>query len=143
MKENYLTLDVDTLPDGTYVFKVIASDSLSNPAGRALTGERVTEPVDIDNTPPQIKNGAPSVHGMEVTVKFDAIDAGSVIKHAEYSLDGGDWTLVFPDDGIADSKAEAYTIKLSVTKHGEHTIAFRATDTNVNIGSAKITVQVP
>jgi len=143
LKENYLTLDMDSLPDGTYVFKVVASDSPSNPANKSLTGERITDPVDIDNTPPVIKNSAPSINGRVITVKFDAVDSGSVIKHAEYSLDGGNWQLIFPDDGISDSKAESYTVALTVSEPGEHTIAFRATDTNVNVGSAKITVQVP
>jgi hypothetical protein len=143
LKDNYLTLDVDALPDGTYFFKVVASDSPSNPANRALTGERITDPVDIDNTPPVIKSGAPSISGHTVTVKFDAVDASSVIKHAEYSLDGGNWQLIFPDDGISDSKSESYTVTLTVKDAGEHTIAFRATDTNVNVGSSKITVQVP
>jgi len=143
VKENYLTLDVDALPDGTYVFKVVASDSPSNPAGRALTGDRVTDPVDIDNTPPQIKSGSPAIRGKEVTIKFDAIDASSVIKHAEYSLDGGAWTLAFPDDGIADSRSESYTLKLTVAGTGEHTIAFRAADSNVNVGSTKVTVRIP
>jgi hypothetical protein len=142
MKENFLTLDVDALPDGTYVFKVVASDSPSNPAGRALSGDRTTDPVDIDNTPPVIKTGAPSIRGREITVKFDVADASSVIKHSEYSLDGGAWTLTFPDDGIADSKNETYTLKLSVKTAGEHVIAFRSADENVNIGSAKVTVQV-
>jgi hypothetical protein len=143
IKENYLTLDVDALPDGTYLFKVVISDGPSNPSGRALSGDRVRDPVDIDNTPPQIKSGTPATRGREVTVKFDAIDALSVIKHAEYSLDGGNWTLAFPDDGIADSRSESYTLKLTVSGAGEHTIAFRAADSNVNVGSAKVTVRVP
>ena len=143
IRENYLTLDVDALPDGTYVFKVVASDSPSNPAGRALSGDRTTDPVDIDNTPPQIKSGAPAIRGREVTIKFDAVDASSVIKHSEYSLDGGTWTLAFPDDGISDSRSESYTLKLTVPGAGEHTIAFRSADASVNVGSTKVTVRVP
>ena len=41
--------------DGRYVVKVVASDAPDNPPAQRLTGERLSEPVDIDNTPPQVK----------------------------------------------------------------------------------------
>ncbi len=41
------------IPDGTYVVKVVASDKLSNPTG-ALTGEAVSEPFVVCNTPPSV-----------------------------------------------------------------------------------------
>jgi len=50
IRENFHTVDGASLADGRYVFKVVASDALDNPPGFALSGERISEPVDIDNT---------------------------------------------------------------------------------------------
>src|SRR5690606_18109957 len=52
--ETFHTIEPNTLPDGTYVFRVIASDIGSNPPDRALTGERETRPFSIDSTPPAV-----------------------------------------------------------------------------------------
>src|SRR5215217_2043075 len=55
LRDNFYTIDGATLADGRYVVKVIASDGPDNPPGQKLTGERLSEPVDIDNTPPVVK----------------------------------------------------------------------------------------
>ncbi|HEV2904161.1 MAG TPA: hypothetical protein VGW32_03890, partial [Pyrinomonadaceae bacterium] len=54
LRENFYTIDGATLADGRYIIKVTASDAPDNPLGQALLGERVSEPVDIDNTPPVV-----------------------------------------------------------------------------------------
>ena len=62
LRDNFYTIDGATLADGRYVIKVIASDAPDNPPGQKLTGERLSEPVDIDNTPPVVKvMGQPQV----------------------------------------------------------------------------------
>ena len=55
LRDNFYTIDGATLADGRYVIKVVASDAPDNPPGQKLTGERLSEPVDIDNTPPVVK----------------------------------------------------------------------------------------
>ena len=55
LRENFYTIDGATLADGRYIIKIMASDGPDNPAGQALTGERLSEPVDIDNTPPVLR----------------------------------------------------------------------------------------
>ena len=52
--ETILVWDTNTVPNGTYFVKVVASDGPSNPAGIALTGELESAAFDIDNTPPAI-----------------------------------------------------------------------------------------
>ena len=47
--------DTTSVPDGTYVLKVAASDAASNSPGTALTGELESVSFDIDNTPPRIE----------------------------------------------------------------------------------------
>ena len=142
LRENFYTVDGAALADGRYVFKVVASDAPDNPGGLALTGERLSEPVDIDNTPPVIRTvGEAQAAGDHVRVVFDVEDATGMVKRADVSVDGGAWRGVFPDDGIADSPRERYTLDLPVTGAGEHTISLRAFDMSGNVGSIRITVR--
>ncbi len=142
LRENFYTLDSATLADGRYVFRVVASDVLDNPGGQSLSGERVSEPVDIDNTPPVVRAaGEAQVMGERVRARFDVEDATGRLKRADVSVDGGPWRTVSPDDGIADSPRESYTLDLLITGAGEHTISLRSFDSNGNVGSARLTLR--
>jgi hypothetical protein len=57
------------------------------------------------------------------------------------SVDGGAWRTVFPEDGIADSPHETYTLDLAVAGAGEHTIALRGFDASGNMGNARVVVR--
>lgn len=141
-RDNFFTIDGATLADGRYVIKIVASDAPDNPAGKALTGERLSEPIDIDNTPPVVRvAGEPQVRADGIRVIFDVEDATGRIKRADISVDGSSWNPIFPDDGIADSSRERYTIDVPVTTPGEHTISLRAFDGSANIGSVSVTVR--
>ena len=142
IRENFYTVDGASLADGRYVFKVVASDALDNPPGYALSGERVSEPVDVDNTPPIVRSaGKPQISGDRVRAVFDVEDATGRIKRADVSVDGGAWHEVFPDDGIADSPRERYSLDLLVAGPGEHTISLRAFDNSNNVGNVSITIR--
>jgi sugar lactone lactonase YvrE len=142
LRETFYTVDGASLADGRYVFKVIASDALDNPPGYALSGERVSEPIDIDNTPTIVRVASPpQVTGDRVRVVFDVEDATGRIKRADVSVDGSAWHEVFPDDGIADSPRERYSLDLPVTGAGEHTISVRAFDNSNNVGNASVTIR--
>src|SRR5256714_1644432 len=56
VRETFYTVDGASLADGRYVFRVMASDALDNPAALALSSDRISEPVDIDNTPPAVRS---------------------------------------------------------------------------------------
>lgn len=142
LRSNYYTVDADALADGTYVFKIVASDLPNNPADRTLSGERTTDPVEIDNTPPELAPDPAKIDGRKVTVSFTARDALSTIQRTEFSIDGGAWQLLFPDEGISDSRAEHYRLSVELSSDGEHTIALRTVDQNLNVGSAKVVVKV-
>jgi hypothetical protein len=142
LRDNFYTVDGASLADGRYVFRIIATDAPDNPEGQALTGERISEPVEIDTTPPAIRSaGQPQVSAGRVRAILDAEDLTSRIKRAEVSVDGGAWQGVFPEDGIADSSRERYILDLAVPGPGEHAIALRAFDSSGNVGSTSITVR--
>jgi hypothetical protein len=76
----------------------------------------------------------------QVEVVFRAVDATSIIRRAEYQVDGGQWRSIFPADGIADSKREDFRVTVTLNDGKSHVIAFRAFDANSNIGSAQAAV---
>ena len=142
IRENFYSVDGASLADGRYVFRVVASDAPDNPPGYALSGERFSEPVDIDNTPPVVRQvGSAQITGERVRAVFEVEDATGRIKRADVSVDGGAWHEVFPDDGIADSPRERYSLDLAIAGSGEHTISLRAFDNSSNAGSISVTVR--
>ena len=142
LRDNFYTIDGATLADGRYIIKVIATDAPDNPPGQKLMGERVSEPVDIDNTPPVVKAmGQPQITRDAVRLVFAVDDATGKIRKADVSLDGAAWSPVFPDDGIADSGHEVYTVEFSALGPGEHSISLRTFDSSGNIGTLSITVR--
>jgi hypothetical protein len=142
LRETFYSVDGASLADGRYIFKVVASDAPDNPTGYALSGERLSEPVDIDNTPPVVRQiGSAQINDERVRAVFDVEDATGRIKRADVSVDGGAWHEVFPDDGIADGPHERYSLNLALAGSGEHTISLRAFDNSSNVGSISVTVR--
>ena len=142
IRETFYTVDAASLADGRYIFRVVASDALDNPVGAALSGDRLSEAVDIDNTPPVLRGvGSATVAGDRVRAIFEVEDATGRIKRADVSVDGGTWREVFPDDGIADSPRERFSVDLRIEGPGEHTISLRAYDNSNNVGTISVTVR--
>lgn len=143
LRDNFYAVDGAALGDGRYVFKVIASDAPDNAVGQALTGERTSEPVDIDNTSPIVRAvGDPQfATAGRVRVRFLVEDGAGMVKRADVSVDGAAWRAVFPEDGIADSPRESYALELPLTGAGEHTISLRAFDASGNVSSTRIVVR--
>jgi hypothetical protein len=141
LRDNYYTVDPNALPDGRYVFKIVASDEASNPSAQSLLDEQETEPIELDNTPPVVSADAPRGAGPNVEIVFRAADVTSIIRRAEYQVDGGPWKAVFPTDGIADSKREEFRVALVLADKKPHVVALRAFDANANVGSAQANVK--
>lgn len=138
----FLTIDGQSLADGRYVFKIVAKDSPSNPAGKALSGERTSEPVDVDNTPPVVQvQGQPAISGTLARITFSASDRSSYLTKAEFTVNGGEWQTVYSDDGISDSPEERYTVQVPVTATGEYVVTLRVFDVNGNAGNARAVVR--
>jgi len=142
LRDSFYTIDGATLADGRYIIKIVASDAPDNPQGQALTGERLSEPVDIDNTPPVLRAVATPAAGPGGNrVVFEVDDATGKIRRGDFSLDGAPWTPLFPDDGIADSGHERYSVDLPVLAPGEHTVSLRAFDGSGNVGTLSVTLR--
>lgn len=140
--ENFFTLDGLAFTDGRYIFKVVAKDAPSNTVSQTLSGERLSEPVDIDNTAPQVAVlGTPQVTGDRARVVFEATDAGSFIQRAEYSINGGEWRTVYADDGISDGTKERYTLDIPLKTAGDYSITLRVFDASGNVGNARALVR--
>lgn len=142
LTDNFFTLDGLALADGRYIFKVVAKDTPSNPLSLALSGELISEPIDVDNTAPQVAViGTPQVVDDKVRVSFEATDASSFISRAEYSVDGSVWQAVYPDDGISDSPKERYTFEVLLKNPGEYSVTLRVFDQSGNAGNARVIVK--
>lgn len=139
LRDNFYTIDGATLADGRYIIKIVASDAPDNPQGQSLSGERLSEPVDIDNTPPVLRVVTPS-GGNSSRVVFEVDDSTGKIRKGDFSLDGAPWTPLFPDDGIADSGHERYSVDLPAISPGEHTVSLRAFDGSGNVGTFSVTL---
>ena len=135
--DTILVWDTTTIPNGTYFVKIVASDSPSNPAGTALTGELDSTAFEVDNTPPSITIGAVRVAGGRTIVPFDVKDDHSPIQRVEFSQDGQRWRGVFPVDGIADSREEHYELSLD-GELGDRGVTLRASDSMNNVATMHV-----
>ncbi len=143
LTDTFYTLDAASLPDGVYTLKVVASDEPSNPFGKFLIGELESRPFIITNTTPLIEIVGQKLNGKKVDVQFRAKVPTGRIATAEFSIDGGEWYLIFPIDGIADSPQEDYQFSTPELSVGEHLIGLRSSDSNGNTGTAKLLVKIP
>lgn len=146
ISQRFYSWDTTTMPDGAYYLKIIASDSPSNPERQWLSSERETDRFVIANTPPRIENLRTRVTSPDdaaVTVSFDAVSSSAAIARAQYSLDAGDWQIIFPTGLLSDAPKESYQFQVSGLSRGEHTIAVHIFDRLENSSAAKVTFEVP
>ena len=128
--------DTTTVADGRYILRVVASDAPGNSGDRALTAERESEPIDVDNTAPQVTTEV-TRQGNTTRVVVRVRDAHSPIAKLEYALAGAAWQLVYPADGLADSLEERFEFTLPAGADAA-TVVVRATDLLQNAASAAI-----
>jgi hypothetical protein len=130
--------DTVAMPDGRYTLKIIASDTPSNPADLSLKGEKESRSFDVDNTPPRLKavQASRSDGGHHLT--FRAEDDASAIRIVEYAVDSGKWNVVYPTDGICDSKQEDFDVAVPGYAEGVHILVVKVTDLLDNIATARV-----
>ncbi|MGO8734864.1 MAG: hypothetical protein ACLQVM_18965 [Terriglobia bacterium] len=138
LHQSSYTIDPNTLPDGKYVAKLVASDEDSNPPEMARKSELLSAPFWVDNTPPQVR----VIRATETEVLFEVEDSTSPLRSAETSIDGKEWRDLLSDDGIVDSRKETFTVRLSKLGAGEHIVSVRAYDTAGNVGVGKAVLHI-
>ena len=138
----FYSWDTTSMPDGAYYLKIVASDAPSNPVGEGLFSDRESDRFVVANTPPSIAQLTAESVSAGVHVRFQASAPVSFIARAQYSLDAGDWTLVFPAGGLSDAPRENYDFQLQKISTGEHTVTVRVYDQFENVSSAKATVRI-
>ncbi len=144
-RETSRELDTAKLPDGTYRFRVTASDGPSNwdaPKQVSAISERVT-----------ICNAQPVVYVIrsEPLLKPDGVARFEVVavqRHvpiiaAQWRLDGGDWSAARPVDLIADSGLETFAVETQALSEGKHTIEVQVFNGAGLSASEMIEVVVP
>jgi hypothetical protein len=133
LQDRYFAFDSSAFPDGGYVVRVTVSDAPGNTPADTQTSSMESDSFIIDNTPPEIQNLSASANA----VKFTAKDALSWIDKAEYSVNGGEWVLLTPDNQVTDSQVLSYTIP---GKDGD-LVALRVFDENDNAVVKQVTVK--
>jgi hypothetical protein len=135
--DSILVWDTTTVPNGTYLVRVVASDGPSNALASALAGEMESTAFEIDNTPPSIVVGNVRVDGNRTLITFDVTDDHSPLQRAESSQDGQIWRGVFPADGISDSRTEHYELAIDGAL-GPKGLTLRVSDAMNNIATAQV-----
>ncbi len=141
LNEASYALDTTSMSDGRYVVKVNATDKLSNPPNFAKSTEKISDPFDIDNSQPTVTDiTATADDDQTYQITCTVEDSSSYIQKAVYKIDSDEhWQVIFPDDGIFDSKRETLLLHTNSLPAGEHTITIRVTDAAVNIGVGRAT----
>ncbi|MBN2412026.1 hypothetical protein JXQ31_10075 [candidate division KSB1 bacterium] len=127
LANSYYSWDSEQMADGEYIIKIVAKDSPGNPETMALTGEKESEKFIIDNTGPVIKN----FKAENQKLSFSVLDKLNDIKYVYYSINAGDWQILYPIDNICDSKHELFEI--TQNSKNENEIAIKTEDAVENV----------
>jgi hypothetical protein len=129
VEEENFEWDGKTVEDGRYEIRVTASDERDNTTESRLQSSRISEPVVVDNTGPNVARYLIEKHNKGVTLKLKVSDQLSTIGKVDYTVDSNaEWKGAVPDDLVCDTTEEDFTITIEQIESGEHTISVRASD---------------
>ncbi|ABF42566.1 hypothetical protein Acid345_3565 [Candidatus Koribacter versatilis Ellin345] len=114
LSDKWFSFDSGLLPDGGYTIRVVASDAPSHTPQDSLSAQKESPRFEVDGTAPVVQNLAAVYDGNNIHTTFRAEDSFSVIDHAEYSVDAGDWQTVEPVGQISDSRIENYDFTVPI-----------------------------
>ncbi len=134
LTDKVFSFDTRNYPDGTYLVKVEASDLPANPPGTDKTAEKISRPLVIDNSLPEIKNFTAVKSGRSLEISFLAEDKYSYIEEVKCLIRPDDWQLVFPVDGLCDSTSEDFKFSLNLKTGSDNLLVIRLKDSFGNIG---------
>ncbi len=127
--------DGRTVEDGRYEVRVTASDERGNTPATKLTDARISDPVIVDNTPPEIKHShIRQLKGKRAKITFTAVDRLSAIAKVHFTVNSNDeWTSAVPDDLVYDTLREDFTVVVQDLNAGENVIALKVADDPGNV----------
>jgi len=129
LEEETFEWDGRTVEDGRYEIRVTVSDARSNTPSTRQTGSRISDPVVIDNTGPEIRSAVVERTGKTANVLLTVADQFSAIGRLEYTVDSNeDWQGAVPEDGVYDTTEETLTIRLEDLSAGPHVLAVKVSD---------------
>lgn len=147
INQTSLTWDFRGVPDGWYQVRVTASDRGVRGVAAEGTGDALSTPFKVDNTPPAVTLGTASYDEetgkWSVTVSIE--DRMSRIHGIRASLDGEQWEMLASEDELLDELSETAVWKGSVDtedsidrKNGEdrHSLVVQGWDAKGNVGAA-------
>ena len=126
------TWDTHSLKDGGYRVRVTASDVLGNPVGEERATETLSEPFEVDNTPPEITAFSVTAAGAGIRIEGSARDSGTPLTRIEISIDNAAYRPVTPDGGFADDLTASFKALLTDIAPGEYAIGLRVVDISGN-----------
>lgn len=138
-EEDIFAFDTLSFPDGVYFIKVEAHDAPSNPLGRELQAEKISQPLVIDNSLPLVRNFQVVREKNAIKVSFAAEDSFSPIQEVKFLVRPNSWQVVFPVDGICDSKKEEFDFSVTLPLNFDDMITVKVEDTKGNIGVHRAT----
>jgi hypothetical protein len=134
--------DSELMPDGEYQIKIVAKDGLSNPPALALNSEKISQPFRVDNSGPRVSEVKVVKIANGAKVTFAVEDELSLVNKVEYGLNVDEWKLVYPVDGICDSKIEKFEIVIDAGQKGRHSLVIKAQDEWGNLGFGKTNIEL-
>jgi hypothetical protein len=143
LEATLFTWNTNTLPDGRYRVKVEASDREGNAVGEELTGERVSEPFGVDNTPPSVSALEAAVEGGRVVLSGAAADGEGWIQRLDLSVDDGPWRAITPEGGFSDAPRVTFKLPLPALAPGPHLLSVRAVDAAGNSATRAVRASAP
>ena len=132
--DSIFAFDTLSYPDGVYFLKLVASDLPSNPPAMELQSEKTSQPLVIDNSLPEIKNFVATKTPNTLEVSFLTEDSFSHIQEVKILVRPDDWRVVFPLDGICDSKQESFKVSLKLDPNSDNLVTVMARDSHGNVG---------
>lgn len=139
--ERHFSWDGTGFADGEYAVRVTVSDAPDNLPQQALQSTMVSDPFLIDNTPPAISSLQAARAGSNLTLSWKAADRLNSIERAEYSVNGGEWTVVQPTTRLTDSLSHDYDLTIANAPTGEATVSVRLVDSFNNPATASVVVR--
>ncbi|MHB9036758.1 MAG: SpoIVB peptidase S55 domain-containing protein [Armatimonadota bacterium] len=136
--------DTTKVQDGDYVLKVVASDRTSN-AGDPLSGEVVSDPFVVCNTPPKVvlyQRSAVKKGAGPITVTGTVASKMIELTGVQFRVDNGAWMAAGPDDGMYDSGYEMFTVVTGDLAVGSHKVEVQAVDSAGNASTETVDVTI-